>query len=256
LLDQDVGRLDVAVDQAMPVSGMNGLRHDLHHLDFLDQGHVGSGDIQGLSLDVLHGDAGLAFPFPGFEHFADIRVFDLSLVLGFQHETLNQLRIVPAKKFKGHRPFQPWIVGLENAPQAAFRDELEVPVARPGGHGKQFTDLPSFFRGCLRWRWNILPKPRSFERWSQAGLQTQRMPGDVLIAVPPARRGFGDGFQHRNIGLVKHPLDHQGCQEITAFFSSSRPQGLGTHQAALHRQTYDASLPSPVQCPSTSMDFL
>ena len=128
----DVGRLQIPMDQAHAVGGVDGFGHGFQHLDLLHAGEVLGGGFEGLPLDELHGDVALPLPFAHLVDAADVGVFDHGLMLGFHHEAGHQVGFVAPQELEGHHPFQARIVGLEHAAHAAFGYEAQVEVLLPG----------------------------------------------------------------------------------------------------------------------------
>jgi len=141
VVDHQVGGLQVPMDEPHPVCGMDPFA-DIHHVakqSFERQG--GRGLLEGLPAEELHGDVGLAAPFPHLVHPAHVGVIDPGLELGLLEEPLEQVGVLPAQQLQGHHAMQGGIRGLEDAPHAPFADQLEVLEAGPVCQGADLEDI-------------------------------------------------------------------------------------------------------------------
>jgi hypothetical protein len=144
-------------------------------------------------------------------------MFHPRLMLGLQHEALEQIGIVPPQELQGHRPFQTGIPGPEHPPHAAFCHETQVPVLAPGRQGKRLENLTA----------------RAIPALADAG---QAVP-DALDDVEPrggiARLRGRHGRGTRRTGLGAEPLQDRHV------FVIQRPQlqqvGHGTFRMSRRR---------------------
>jgi hypothetical protein len=90
-LDEDVPRLQVPVDQAQSVGGVDRAGHVPEQCQPGFEALLGGGRRQIPALDVLHGDVGLAVELAGFVYVAHVGVLDPRLGPGLAEETLGQV---------------------------------------------------------------------------------------------------------------------------------------------------------------------
>jgi len=100
--DQDVGRLDVAVDETGLMGGVQRIGHIDHDGRLLAQiGEIGD-LLDRTAGDVLHGDVGVPLDLSDLVHRAQVLVVHLGLNLSLAGKSSDLLGIVPAKKFERH----------------------------------------------------------------------------------------------------------------------------------------------------------
>ena len=121
---QHVGRLEVAVQNAVGVGGVHGPRQGLDQLRRL-QG-VKGGAVKAVgetaALDVFQREEGLAVGLPDIVDLHDVRVLQPRHRLGFPAKTLQLLRagVGPgADHLQGDHALQPQVPGLVDDPHAA-----------------------------------------------------------------------------------------------------------------------------------------
>ncbi len=116
---EDVGRLEVPVDQVQAVGRVDGLGHlgqDHHHLLHGQLvGHLG----QGGAPHQLHGDLGDPAGVVHVVDAADVGMGDAALDLGLVHEPDQAHRLHLAQHLQGHRAAQHHVPGLPHLAGAA-----------------------------------------------------------------------------------------------------------------------------------------
>ena len=133
LLDENVGGLHIAVDEAHAVGGAQaasclGREGDLH-----PPVRVRVEVSEGLALHQLEEDAGAAFQGSGVVHPHHMRVFHPRLEAGLQQQPFSLLGIAPPDEFDGHRAFErsiPGAVDLPHAPDPQDALEGDAPIER------------------------------------------------------------------------------------------------------------------------------
>ena len=120
---EDVRRLHIQVDHALPVGGVEGLRHvpDGFNRRVLDHGKVR----QGAPCHELQRDEGAALVFPHLVHLADVRMLHAGLGAGLLQ---MQLRVAGLQQLERHPALEAVVEGPEDPPVAACADQGEVPV--------------------------------------------------------------------------------------------------------------------------------
>ena len=135
--DEDVGRLDVAVDYAFGV-------RSVQRIGDLDAQIEHRFDLQRLAIDLvperlpfqqLHGDEGSPIGLVDFVDRADVRVVQRGRSLGFPPETTESLCVVGefvGKELEGNGAAELQILGLVDHTHAAAADLLDDAVVRDG----------------------------------------------------------------------------------------------------------------------------
>ena len=152
--DEDVGRLDVPVDDPSSVRGFKTVGHFERHRQDLAQPPPlrKDGLSQGLALEQFHGDEGLPLILVDVIDGTDIRVVQGRGRLGLPLEALQRAAVPRQRfgqKFQGHGALEPGVLGLVNHSHAAAAELPDYLVAA----GECRTDgelLDRGFRGFGR----------------------------------------------------------------------------------------------------------
>ncbi len=159
--DHDVGRLEVAVDDPVPVSVLEGLADLQGNADGVLERHglVLHPVLQGLALDILHGDEDLALVFSRFIDFADEGMVEGCGGLGLPDDALAHPRVVlelGRQEFQGDVAVKGRVLGKINLAHPAFAEEPDDLVALDLVAGAQHGLCPGFrrFRNAA-----VFPKP-------------------------------------------------------------------------------------------------
>ena len=121
--DKDVGGLDVAVNYAFAVRGIERIR-DLNgqrEQFFIIQRTAGDDVLQRQAVQILHGDERPSLLLPDVVNGADIGVIQGGRRLCFALEAGQRLRITAnllGQKFKGHEAVQACVLGFVDYPHA------------------------------------------------------------------------------------------------------------------------------------------
>ncbi len=146
---EDVGGLEIAVDEAGLVGGVDGSR-DVSHEPQLGGERQRLGELaQVLAVDVLHGDERPAGDLPHLVHLADARVGDARLGPGLAQEPVGLLVVVSMQELERHVAAEGGVESQEHRAHAAAAEQALDPVAGPvgeeavlrgkGGLGKAFA---------------------------------------------------------------------------------------------------------------------
>jgi hypothetical protein len=135
-LQQDVGRLQVPVDEAQAVGGVDRAGHLDQDLDACVHAQVAGGVGQGRAAHQLHGDPGR--PLGAFHviDLADVRVVHPALGLGFAQEPDHAVRVHAAQDLQGDGALQYRIPGLPDFAHAALAQERAQHIASGPGGGR------------------------------------------------------------------------------------------------------------------------
>jgi hypothetical protein len=133
-LQQDVGRLQVPVDEAQAVGGVDRAGHLDQDLDARVHAQFAGGVGQGRAAHQLHGDPGRPFGAVHVIDLADVRVVHPALGLGFAQEPDHAVRVHAAQDLQGDGALQHWIPGLPDFAHAALAQERAQHIA-PGPRG-------------------------------------------------------------------------------------------------------------------------
>jgi hypothetical protein len=132
--DEDVGRLDVAVDESARVGGVQGgsdLPGDRDCL-FFRQRPFCKQLLELGAVDVAHGDVQLAGDLAGVVDGDDVRVVDRGGEAGLAQEALAEpfvFRELGSENLQRHRPFEREVVGAVDHPHPAPADQRLDPIA-------------------------------------------------------------------------------------------------------------------------------
>src|SRR5213078_4508401 len=132
----DVGRLEIAVEDARPVRLVDpesGLAED--HRRLLD-GEPARQGAERLATDVLHGDVDLAADLADLVHLADALVAHPCLRAGLGDKPPDRVARVAAHELDGDVAVEPRIAGEEHLTHTALTEEAEALVAIPAGYRK------------------------------------------------------------------------------------------------------------------------
>ena len=131
--DEDVGGLDVAVDETGLVGGVQRVGHIDHDRRLLT--HIREiGDLLDRTTgDVLHGDVGVPLDLADLVHRTQILVVHLCLNLGLAGKTSDLLGVVPTQKLERHVAAEARVAGFEHVAHPAAPNELHELVAIPIG---------------------------------------------------------------------------------------------------------------------------
>ena len=140
--DQDVARLQVAVDEAAAVGGVDGAGH------VADEPHPGLQRqlltylAEALAVDILHGDVGPALDLAHLVHLADVGVADPSLRPRLAQEALGLSFVVAMQELQGHIAAQGGIESLVDRAHASRSQEPLDAVAGPVREKTEFGSDP------------------------------------------------------------------------------------------------------------------
>ena len=208
-LHHDVGRLDVPVDEAHPVGGVDrlGRLSDDQHL--LLQRHFRGGGAQGPALDELHGDVGPAVHLAHLVHFAHVGMVDAGLGPRLAEEALHAFGIVTGQELDRHPAVQPVVPGQVHAAHAAHPEEAFAAVQGPTRRG------PAGFLGGGFGR-----------RGGAAGARSrgQRRRRQRVFRVAVWRRGSGSARQDDGLGPLIRVRGRTVCVPMA---------GIGSHDPIL-----------------------
>ena len=135
--DEDVGRLDVAMNHAFGVRGGKGVG-DLDgkgEQDFDLQGLSGDAVLEGHAFEKFHGDEGLIIVLADLVDRADVGVVQRRSGTGLAAETFERVRIagnVSRKEFQGDKSAQADVFGLVDYAHASAAEFLDDAVVRDG----------------------------------------------------------------------------------------------------------------------------
>ena len=135
--DEDVGRLDVAMNHALGVRGGKGVG-DLDgegEQDFDLQGLSGDAVLEGHAFEKFHGDEGLIVVLADLVDRADVGVVQRRSGTGLAAETFERMRIagnVSRKEFEGDKAAQADVFGLVDYAHASAAEFLDDAVVRDG----------------------------------------------------------------------------------------------------------------------------
>ena len=153
--DEDVGWLDVAMDDALLMRGFQPRRNLDRDLQPVRRSQpkaaLGKVIAQGLALQQLHGDERLAFVLVKFINRADVGVVQrrngFALRAQNAREPSGRRRLLPAGT-SVLRPTQLQVFGAIDQPHAAAADDLQHAVVRDD-LPRQATDLEPGFGKCF-----------------------------------------------------------------------------------------------------------
>jgi len=128
-LQQDVGRLQVPVDEAQAVGGVDRAGHLDQDLDARVHAQVAGGVGQGRAAHQLHGDPGRPLGAVHVIDLADVRVVHPALGLGFAQEPDHAVRVQAAQDLQGDGALQYRIPGLPDFAHAALAQERAQHIA-------------------------------------------------------------------------------------------------------------------------------
>ncbi len=146
-IDQDVVRLDVAMDDATPVSvgeGIGGLAQVALDLVEARTGVVPERRPQAHPGDEGDAEKGEPALVIDLEYLDDVRVVELALGLGFPHEALDDLRIVGQQRqqdLDGHETVEGLLVGEEDDRHPSAAQLPKHLVLSDRGLGESIVDL-------------------------------------------------------------------------------------------------------------------
>ena len=122
--DEDVGGLDIAMDDAFAMGGIEGVgdldRQAEQHIHF--QRTAGDAMLEGQAVQVLHGNEGLAILFANVVDGADVGVVQGGRRFGLTPEALQCLTILShvfRQEFESDETIEPGVFGLVNDTHAA-----------------------------------------------------------------------------------------------------------------------------------------
>ena len=137
LSDEDVGRLDIAMNDAFGVRCIEGVGdfdcHREQHFRF--QGAARDAMLQGHSVQKLHGDERMALVLADVMNRANVRVIQGGGSLRFALETSQSLRVFGhfvGQKFQGDEAVQAGVFGFIDHSHAAAAELLDDPIMRDG----------------------------------------------------------------------------------------------------------------------------
>ena len=135
--DENVGGLDVAMDDAFAVRGIERVgdfdgqaEQDVHF-----ERTAGDAMLQGQAVQILHGDEGLAIFLADVVNGADVGMVQRGSGLGLAAETLQSLAVlgdVFREEFQGDEAIEAGVFGLVNDTHAATTQLFDDAVVRDG----------------------------------------------------------------------------------------------------------------------------
>lgn len=167
--DENVGRLDFAVDDAFRMSGIESIS-DLNsrvekQIQF--EGAAGDAFAKRLAFQKLHGDEGAAFVFADFVNCADVGMVQGGSGAGFPPKALEGLAIVGeslGEKLQSNMAAEAEVFGFEYFAHAASAEFAKNAIVRDGFAEQDSPDLGCILRGHgdgvnevelpVRWRWS------------------------------------------------------------------------------------------------------
>jgi hypothetical protein len=135
--NENVGRLDVPVDDPLGVGSIEGVGHFDRHIlqNLLFHGPIRNGVLQGLAFQILHGDEGLARLLAYVVNSADVRMVQCRRGARFPFESFQRLwvaRNVVRKELQRDEAAQSYVFGLVNNTHTAATELFDDAVVRDG----------------------------------------------------------------------------------------------------------------------------
>ena len=135
--DENICGLDVAVDDAFGVGGIECVGDLISYIEDLIERHGAAGDamFQRLAVEVFHGDEPLAVVFVDFVDGADVGMIQRGGGLGFAFETGQGLRIfgyIVRQEFQGDEAVKFGVFGFVDYAHAAAAEFFDDAVMRDG----------------------------------------------------------------------------------------------------------------------------
>ncbi len=196
---QDVPRLQVAVDQPRPVGGVNGPRHVPQEPDLVLQRQLLGQLPQAAAVDELHGDVGAPLDLADLVDLADVRVVHPRLGPGLAQEALGLRSPVPVEELERHPAAERGVERLADGAHAARAEEVIDPVA-----------CPAFEKAQLRWK---------------LGSPGRDLAGIGRPEGRAATRQIGGQVVHRPLKLLGE-LRHRAGLEETGLHEGAHPPPL------------------------------
>ena len=135
--DENVGGLDVAMDDAFAVRGVERVgdfdgeaEQDIHF-----ERTAGDAMLQGQAVEILHGDEGLAVLFADVVDGADVGMVQRGSGLGFAAKALQRLAVlgdVFGEELQGDEAIEPGVFGFVDDAHAATAQLFDDAVVRDG----------------------------------------------------------------------------------------------------------------------------
>ena len=129
LLQEDIGGLEIPVDQLQVVGGVDGFRHLRHHGHHRFHGQIPAGLLQIGPLHQLHGDLDRPLGTVHIIDPADVRMGHPGLDLGFMHEADQAGRLHVAQDLQRHPAAQHDIPGIHHFPHAPLAQKRPQDIA-------------------------------------------------------------------------------------------------------------------------------
>ena len=170
--DQDVGWLDVPVDHANPVHGVQAQGQPLHELGRDAVGQVPAGLAQGGAFKKLDGQVGEVLHLADLVDLGHMGMVHPGLGLGFPEElaevllalAISGFRAVERNELEGDDAPQPGIEDLEDGAHGASPQEGQGFVAGPAGHGVAGRDFAAGLQVKVQGQGGAFPSPLQVER--------------------------------------------------------------------------------------------
>ncbi len=171
-LDEDVRRLEVAVDEAALVGGVDGPGDIRGDPDLLAHVHAQPGLHQAGAMEELHGDVGVATDLADLVDATHVIVVDLGLGPRLAPKSFDHLRIAMAQELERHVALEGAVPSTVDRSHAAPPDQLQELVVLPRSDRR--------IVGEVEW-------------WRRAGSRRRHSRDDGVCAG----RGHGRVFGHR-----------------------------------------------------------
>src|SRR5262249_16406100 len=146
--DEDVGRLNVAMNDAFGVGGVKRVgdfdadSEDLFGVERASRDAM----LQRSAVEILHGDEGLMAVFADFVDGADVRMIESRRRLGFAPKAFQRMRIfgeIFGQEFQCNKSTKFGVFGLVNHAHAAATEFFENAIVRDGLAYERFGVLHS-----------------------------------------------------------------------------------------------------------------
>ena len=164
--DENVGGLDVEVDESLGVGGVEGIGdlgcQNEQGVEF--DGLAGDAVLQGRAIEVLHGDEGAAVVLSDVVNGADVGMIERGGGLGFALKTGEPLGIagdIFGQEFQGDKAMEAGVFGFVNHAHASAAEFLEDAVVRDGLVDHRRTGVGV----ALSYGWGSRPSANA-GRWS------------------------------------------------------------------------------------------